>query len=569
MWVARPGGEPAEEGIMRAFFLGSIRKKSLSIVVVAMVGALVIMIIASVAMRELDRLVLLARGERDHTVCFGRANVAFESFVRTGDTAYFDKFLDQLDITHRINSVFGELPRLLETVSHDEIARRVADAVPAFGYEQASAFVKTYRHLTSNPKVVALIRYAAEGDRLCTEYEDTARSFAETTDPVERRLLLHRCIDAKEKVDELTQQFSRSVTDLSSWALTAVLRTLSIIFVLLAGTCSAIAWMIARSISKPVEEAAGCADRIAEGDLTSQVVIRTTDETARLGHAMNRMCERVGAIVRSLAERSTQLGSASEELSAISGQIASGAEETLREAVSVSATSEQVGQNTSVVARSVEEMNQGIKDVAHNAADATRVASEAVDIARSTSSVFGRLGEASKEIGDVVKLISTIAEQTNLLALNATIEAARAGEAGKGFAVVAQEVKELANQTTRATSEIEERIAGVQGEVSQSIYAIEQISQIISKINSIQTTISAAVEQQSMICDEIRVNVGHTAQDGSSIARAISGVAAAARTTSEGTHQTLESASQLAEMASELQETVSQFRLPGWHSRRD
>jgi methyl-accepting chemotaxis protein len=206
-------------------------------------------------------------------------------------------------------------------------------------------------------------------------------------------------------------------------------------------------------------------------------------------------------------------------------------------------------------------MTDGIKDVARSSADATVVASEAVEIARSTNDVFRGLGASSAEIGDVVKLISAIAQQTNLLSLNATIEAARAGEAGKGFAVVAQEVKELANQTSEATEGINARIQGIQRDVERSIEAIGRITEIISRINDIQTTIAASVEEQSAICDDIRLSTNQTASDGASIAESISGVATAARSTSEGTTMTMRAAEDLAEMANELQQLVQRFRV--------
>ena len=108
---------------------------------------------------------------------------------------------------------------------------------------------------------------------------------------------------------------------------------------------------------------------------------------------------------------------------------------------------------------------------------------------------IGRLGESSSQIGEVARVIASIAQQTNLLALNATIEAARAGEVGKGFAVVAHEVKELANQTARATEEIGKKIEAIQGDTTAAVTAIEEIGAIISQINDISHNIADAAER--------------------------------------------------------------------------
>jgi methyl-accepting chemotaxis protein len=139
-----------------------------------------------------------------------------------------------------------------------------------------------------------------------------------------------------------------------------------------------------------------------------------------------------------------------------------------------------------------------------------------------------QLGQSSKEIGQVIKVITSIAQQTNLLALNATIEAARAGEAGKGFAVVANEVKELARQTARATEEIERKIASVQDDATRAVHDIGEISGVIGTINQISGTIAAAVEEQNAATGEISRNVTEAARGTADVTLNIAGVTVAA-----------------------------------------
>ncbi|WP_432484279.1 methyl-accepting chemotaxis protein, partial [Kineococcus esterisolvens] len=169
---------------------------------------------------------------------------------------------------------------------------------------------------------------------------------------------------------------------------------------------------------------------------------------------------------------------------------------------------------------------------------------------------------SSREIGEVVKLITSIAEQTNLLALNATIEAARAGEMGKGFAVVAGEVKELAQQTARATEEIVTRINTTQTDAAAAASAIGGISEVIARIDGLQGTIAAAVEEQSATTSEMVRNVGEVSTGSKEIAVNISGIAQAADQTTAGASRTATTAGEVSRAASELNQLVAGFTLP-------
>ncbi|MBT6854555.1 MAG: PAS domain-containing methyl-accepting chemotaxis protein, partial [Nitrospina sp.] len=172
--------------------------------------------------------------------------------------------------------------------------------------------------------------------------------------------------------------------------------------------------------------------------------------------------ENIKSILTNVAANSQTLAGASEELTATSQQMAGNAEETSAQSSVVSAASDDVSTNIQTVAAGTEEMSASIKEISQSATKATEITNDAVRLAESTNKTVTQLGESSNEVGQVVKVITSIAEQTNLLALNATIEAARAGEAGKGFAVVANEVKELANQTAKATDEISGKIQAIQ-----------------------------------------------------------------------------------------------------------
>ncbi|MFM7185265.1 MAG: methyl-accepting chemotaxis protein, partial [Planctomycetota bacterium] len=201
-----------------------------------------------------------------------------------------------------------------------------------------------------------------------------------------------------------------------------------------------------------------------------------------------------------------------------------------------------------------------IHEIAKNAQDAASTARRAVDMASATSGTMAALGRSSQEIGAVVKVITSIAEQTNLLALNATIEAARAGEAGKGFAVVASEVKELARDTAKATEEIGGRIESMQGDTQRAVEAIAEIGKVIEQIDSLQTRIAAAVEEQSVTTGEIGRNISEATTGTSEIAENIVQVAQAAQSTAEGASNTQVSSQDLARMAQALQRLVEEYK---------
>jgi methyl-accepting chemotaxis protein len=207
-----------------------------------------------------------------------------------------------------------------------------------------------------------------------------------------------------------------------------------------------------------------------------------------------------------------------------------------------------------------EQMGASIREISQNAAEAARVAEEAVGVTATTSATMAKLGESSAEIGNVIKVITSIAEQTNLLALNATIEAARAGEMGKGFAVVASEVKDLAQETARATEDISRRVQAIQADTTGAVTAIEEITRVIARISDFQTTIASAVEEQTATTAEMNRSVGEAATGTGQIAENITGVADAARLTTEGVSQSQHATAELARMSAELTDLVSTFR---------
>lgn len=214
-------------------------------------------------------------------------------------------------------------------------------------------------------------------------------------------------------------------------------------------------------------------------------------------------------------------------------------------AQSLAAASEQTSQQSSTVAAASEELTAAVTEISRQLAESTRIVNTAVTEASKSEKMVDELVKTAEKIGDVTQMITTIAGQTNLLALNATIEAARAGEAGKGFAVVASEVKSLANQTAKATGEIEQQIKSIQDASKSTALAIQQIAQVITRISEISTSISGAVEEQSAATREVTTN--------------INGVREAAGESGRSSSEVLHTAQTLSQQASGLREQVDHF----------
>jgi methyl-accepting chemotaxis protein len=323
----------------------------------------------------------------------------------------------------------------------------------------------------------------------------------------------------------------------------------------------AVGLYVARSISGPLATVVAALRRVEQGDLTTTADVHSRDELGQLASTLNATTGRLRSVIGGdMARTATSLAAAAEELAAVSAQLQAGAGDASSKATSASHASEEVNSGVQSIAAGADEMSASITEIASNAGQAAQVAAKAMSVAERTNAQVAELGEASAEIGEVVKLITSIAEQTNLLALNATIEAARAGELGKGFAVVAGEVKELAQQTAKATEEITARIAAIQSSSGAAASAIEEITEVIGLIGDYTTTIASAVEEQTATTAEMSRSVADAANNSGDVARTVSGVADVAASTAEGARSTQQAADELTRLASELNAIVGGFR---------
>ncbi len=323
-----------------------------------------------------------------------------------------------------------------------------------------------------------------------------------------------------------------------------------------------VAWIVIRSISGPLRALRLRLTDIAEGDgdLRARLAESGQDELTAVARSFNRFVSSIAEAMRSVDERSHRLTGKSQQLTVVSGDLATSAVETSRRAAAASGAAERISASVHTVAAGVEEMGASIAEIARSAGEAARVASDAAGISAAVTGTVGKLGDSSRQIGEIAKVISTIAEQTNLLALNATIEAARAGEQGKGFAVVAGEVKELASETARATADIDIRIAAIQTDTTEAVQAITRISEVIDRINALQTTIASAIEEQTATTGEMSRTIGEVAAGSVGISADVTAVATTAETTTAEVTAIRDAADDLAQVSQDLQTLVGRFR---------
>jgi methyl-accepting chemotaxis protein len=350
----------------------------------------------------------------------------------------------------------------------------------------------------------------------------------------------------------------------------------------------ALAYLIARSISRPLSLITQQTSKLAEGDLDVAVpFLEEAHEVGRLARALDvfktsrrkadelaaaqrneqaaklRRQETVEKLIDDFHERTSRVIEAvihaAERVQSLAGDLAEMAAQSRARIAAANQASTDTTSNVQSIASAAEELSAAVDEVTRQVSQSATVAERAVIEADETNTTMRGLATAANRIGEVVKLINDIASQTNLLALNATIEAARAGDAGRGFAVVASEVKALANQTTKATEDIQTQISGIQGETSRAVAAISSIGTTVSDMRAMATGISSAMEQQSATTQGITRHIAEAADGTRNVTNNIGGVTEASETTSQAAVSLRSASEDLRREATSLNDEMIRF----------
>jgi len=389
------------------------------------------------------------------------------------------------------------------------------------------------------------------------------------------------------QIGVMVYAFQKEICEKQVFQLNAIIMFIFTSILILCGSINY--YMLSKFILTPISQVRNFSQSIANGDVRSRLTISQNDEIGDMTKALNNMAENQMRMLTEIKEDINRLSVSSDQLTDISASMNQRTEETVQKTKkmthecqemnqameSVASSSEQASANMKTIAMTTNDMNNTVNEIVTHTNDAQKITHHAVSKAQAASQNVSNLGDVAGRITQFADTITEISEQTNLLALNATIEAARAGDAGKGFTVVANEIKELANETSKATQEIKNQIGTIHSSTSASVEQIQEVSNIINEIDTAVSSIAVAIEEQVSATRDITANISEASTGIDDVA---SHASRTLQTTTSFTHGTIEisqagdemksnclkvkdQADDLNRMSSELKKLMSQFSL--------
>ena len=336
-------------------------------------------------------------------------------------------------------------------------------------------------------------------------------------------------------------------------------------------------WVINRSVTVPVKGVVNMLEDIAEGegDLTKRIDVKSKDEVGELAHWFNLFIDKLYGLIDQIKKNTDQVATASNEISSTSSQMAAGIQEQSSQAAEVAASVQQMSaavlENSQNAAHTAEIAGRA-NGMAQEGAVAMQATKEGmagiVASAESTKEIIQSLSSRADQIGQIIETINDIADQTNLLALNAAIEAARAGEQGRGFAVVADEVRKLAERTTRATQEVAETIGAIQNDTRDAVLSMEEAGKAVStgqvateRTEAVLTGIVREVTQAMEMIQQIATASEEQSSATELISTNVESISTVTKQSASGAEELATTAVHLSRLSEELRQMVGMFKL--------